>query len=64
MFLFAGLAAVFTCGVSSCVSSSGGTGGGGGKGGGFNTPSGTYTIPVSITSTGITRSVNVTLTVD
>jgi len=64
MFLLMVLAAIFTCGVSSCVSSSGGTGGTGGKLGGSNTPPGTYTIPISVTSTGITRSVNVTLTVD
>jgi hypothetical protein len=64
MFLLAVLAAFFTCGVSSCVSSGGGTGGTGGKGGGSNTPPGTYTIPVNVTSTGITRSVNLTLTVD
>jgi len=64
MFLLAVLAAFFTCGVSSCVSSGGGSGSGAGKGGGSNTPPGTYTIPVSVTSTGITRSVNVTLTVD
>jgi centrosomal CEP192-like protein/ASPM-SPD-2-Hydin domain-containing protein len=64
MFLLAVLAAFFTCGVSSCVSSGGGTGGTGSKGGGSDTSPGTYTIPISITSTGITRSVNVTLTVD
>jgi hypothetical protein len=64
MFLLAVLAAFLTCGVSSCVSSGGGTGGTGGKGGGSNTPPGTYTIPVSVTSTGLTRSINVTLTVD
>jgi Abnormal spindle-like microcephaly-assoc'd, ASPM-SPD-2-Hydin len=64
MFLLAVVAAFFTCGVSSCVSSSGGTGGTGGKGGGSNTPPGTYSIPINVTSTGITRSVNVTLTVD
>ena len=64
MFLLAVLAAFFACGVSSCISSGGGSGGTSGKGGGSNTPPGTYTIPVSVTSTGITRSVNVTLTVD
>ncbi len=64
LFLFAVLAGFFACGISSCVSSGGGTGGTGGKGGGSDTPAGTYTISVSVTSTGITRSVNVTLTVD
>jgi hypothetical protein len=61
LLLLAVLATFFAGGISSCVSSGGGTGG---KGGGSNTPPGTYTIPVSVTSTGITRSVNVTLTVD
>jgi hypothetical protein len=52
-------------GVSSCTGSGGGTGGGsGGQGGGSTTPTGTYTIPVNVTSTGITRSVTLTLTVD
>jgi hypothetical protein len=64
LFLFAVLAAFLAGSISSCVSSSGGTGGTGGKGSGSNTPPGTYTIPVNVTSTGITRSVNVTLTVD
>jgi Abnormal spindle-like microcephaly-assoc'd, ASPM-SPD-2-Hydin len=64
LFMLAVLAGFFACGVSSCVSSSGGTGGTGGKGGGSNTPAGTYTISINVTSTGITRSINVTLTVD
>jgi hypothetical protein len=64
LFLFAVLAAFFAGGISSCVASGGGTGGTGGKGGGSNTPAGTYTISVNVTSMGITRSVNVTLTVD
>ncbi len=66
MFLFAVLAACLAGGVSSCTSSGGGTGGGGsgGNGGGSNTPPGTYTIPVSVTSMGMTNSVNLTLTVD
>ncbi len=66
LFLLAVFVAIFAAGVSSCTSSGGGTGGGGsgGNGGGSNTPTGTYTIPVSVTSMGITQSVNVTLTVD
>jgi hypothetical protein len=66
LFLLAILAAIFASGVSSCTSSGGGTGGGGsgGNGGGSKTPPGTYTIPVSVTSLGITHSLNVTLTVD
>jgi hypothetical protein len=66
LFLLVVLAAIFATGVSSCTSSGGGTGGGGsgGNGGGSKTPPGTYTIPVSVTSMGITHSLNVTLTVD
>lgn len=63
LFLIALLVAIFMGGVSSCVSSGGGKGGGG-KGGGNNTPAGTYTIPVSVMSLGLTQSVNLTLTVD
>lgn len=64
-FVLLVLAAILLGGVSSCTSSSGGTGGGsGGEGGGNTTPPGTYTIPLRVTSMGITQSVNVTLTVD
>jgi hypothetical protein len=58
------LAVFLVCGVSSCTSSGGGTGGTGGNEGGSNTPPGTYTIPVTVTSMGISQSVNLTLTVD
>jgi Abnormal spindle-like microcephaly-assoc'd, ASPM-SPD-2-Hydin len=52
-------------GVSSCTSSSGGTGGGGGGGGGTgSTPSGTYSIPITVTSTGIAHSMTITLKVN
>jgi hypothetical protein len=66
LFLLVVLAAIFATGVSSCTSSGGGTGGGGsgGNSGGSKSPPGTYTIPVSVTSLGITHSLNVTLTVD
>ena len=65
LFLLMILFAIFVGGVSSCTSSGGGTGGGtGGNGGGSKTPAGTYTIPVNVTSMGITHSLNVTLTVD
>ena len=65
LFLLTVLLAVFAGGVSSCTSSGGGRGGSSGsQGGGSGTPTGTYTIPVSVTSTGITQSVNLTLTVD
>lgn len=59
------LLAAIAGGVSSCTSSGGGTGGGGGgSGGGTSTPAGTYTIPVSVTSTGLCHEVTVTMTVD
>jgi len=59
------MTAIITGGVCSCSGSGGGTGGGGGGGGGGgSTPAGTYTIPISATSMGVTQSVNVTLTVD
>jgi hypothetical protein len=53
-------------GVSSCTSSGGGTGGGGstGGGGGGTTPTGTYSIPVNVTSTGVQHSLTLTLTVE
>jgi hypothetical protein len=56
-------------GVASCASSGGGTGGGGGGSGGTGggsglTPDGTYSIPVTVTSNGVSHSATVTLTVD
>ncbi|MGA2848541.1 MAG: choice-of-anchor D domain-containing protein [Terracidiphilus sp.] len=60
------LLAVLAGGVSSCTSSGGGTGGGGGStggGGGGTTPTGTYSIPVNVTSTGVQHSLTVTLIV-
>ena len=55
-------------GVASCTSSCGGTGGGGGTSGGSGgagqTPPGTYSIPLTVTSTGILHSVTVTWVVD
>ena len=62
-FLLVVLAAFLLCDISSCTSSGGG-GGTGKQGGGSNTSPGTYTIPVSVTSMGVSRSVNLTLTVD
>jgi hypothetical protein len=66
VFLLAVLAVLMAGSVSSCTSSGGGTtgGGSGGSGGSGGTPTGTYTIPISVTSTGMTHSVNLTLTVD
>lgn len=52
--------------VASCTSSGGGTGGGSGSGSGGTglTPAGTYSVPLTVTSTGVAHSVTVTLTVD
>ncbi len=64
------LLAVVAVSASSCTSSGGGTsgggggGGGGGSGGGSTTPAGTYSIPVTLTSTGISHVVTLTLIVD
>jgi hypothetical protein len=65
MIWFLLLAAVLAGGVTSCVSSGGGSGGGGGgSGGGKNTAPGTYAIPVTVTSTGVSHATTFTLTVD
>jgi hypothetical protein len=65
ILLLAVLFAVIAGGISSCTSSGGGTGGGSsGSGSGSATPPGTYTIPVTISSTGISHAVTITLTVD
>jgi Abnormal spindle-like microcephaly-assoc'd, ASPM-SPD-2-Hydin len=59
------LAAVLMGSVTSCVSSGGGTGAtGGSSGGGSNTAPGTYTIPVTVTSTGVSHATTLTVTVD
>jgi hypothetical protein len=63
------LLALFVVSVSSCTSSGGGSsggggGGGGGTGSGSTTPPGTYSIPVTVTSTGMSHAVTLTLTVD
>jgi hypothetical protein len=63
------LLALLAGGIVSCTSSGGGTGGGTGGGGGSGgvsgtTPAGTYSIPVTVTSTGISHSATLTLTVD
>jgi hypothetical protein len=51
--------------ISSCSSSGGGGGGsGGGSGTGVSTPAGTYKVPVTVTSTGVSHAVTLTLTVD
>ncbi len=62
------LLALLVSGVSSCASSGGGGGGGGGgtnpPSGTNNTPAGTYSIPVTITSNGVQHSVSLSLVVD
>jgi len=64
------LAVIVATGVTSCTSSGGGSGEGGGSGGtgssggSSTTPPGNYTIPVTVTSTGVSHSVNLSLTVD
>lgn len=64
LLLFVLLAVLFVGGIASCTSSGGGTGGTGGNGNGNDTPPGTYTIPVTVNSTGVSHSVSLTLTVD
>ncbi len=61
------LASILAVSVTSCISSRGGNGGTGGtgrSGSGSTTPPGKYTVPVTVTSTGISQSVNLSLTVD
>jgi len=58
------LLAFLVGGVGSCASSGGGTGGLGANGGGLITPAGTYSIPVTVTSTGVSHNATLTLTVD
>ena len=62
--LLALFAVILAAGITSCTSSGGGSGNKGGQGNSNNTPAGTYTIPVTLTSMGINHSVNLTLTVD
>jgi hypothetical protein len=58
------LLAFMASGVSSCSSSGGGTGGGSSGKGTYTTPVGTYPIPVTVMSTGVSHTLTVTLTVD
>jgi hypothetical protein len=62
------ISVVLMGGVASCTSSGGGdssvSGGNSAPSGGTYTPPGTYSIPVTITSTGISHSFTLTLTVD
>lgn len=58
-------AVVLAGGVSSCTGSGGGApSGSSGQSSGVKTPAGTYSIPVTVTSTGISHSLTLTLTVD
>jgi hypothetical protein len=64
--LLVALLAILAGGVSSCTSSQiiKGSGSGGGSSGSGVTPAGTYSIPVTVTSNGISHSITLTLTVD
>jgi hypothetical protein len=66
-FHLAALLVVLACGISSCTSSGGGSGCSGsscGQQGGGGTPTGTYTIPVTVTANGISHAADLVLTVD
>jgi hypothetical protein len=60
------LLAILMGGAGSCAKAGGGMGGGGGGSGsgGNSTPAGTYAVPVTVTSTGVSHSAALTLTVD
>ena len=59
------LLVILAGGVSSCTGSGGGGSGSGGSGAsGSSTPAGTYTVPVTVSSTGVQHTVTLTLTVD
>ena len=58
------LALVAVCGISSCTAAIGGSKGTTGSGSTTATPAGTYSVPVTVTSTGISHSVTMTLIVD
>jgi hypothetical protein len=63
--IWVALLTVLVGGVGSCASSGGGSGGGvSAETGGLTTPAGTYTIPVTVTSTGVSHTATLTLTVD
>jgi hypothetical protein len=64
VFWLAASVVILVGGVTGCVSSGGGTGGGGGSGGAGSTPAGTYSVPITVGSTGVQHSITLTLTVD
>lgn len=55
---------VLSVGISSCTSAIGGTRTSGSQDNSISTPAGTYSIPVTVTSTGVSHSITLTLTVD
>jgi hypothetical protein len=57
------LLAVLAGGVTSCTASSGGSGGISRTGSGI-TPAGTYSVPVTVQSNGVSHRTTLTLTVD
>ena len=65
-WLLALLGAIMAGGILSCAASGGGTGGSttGSGGGSGATPSGTYSIPVAVSSNGVQHSLTLTLIVD
>jgi len=58
------IGAISSCSGSSGGSTGGGKTGGGGSGSGSATPAGTYKVPVTVTSNGVSHPVTLTLTVD
>jgi hypothetical protein len=62
--LLIALLAILAGGVSSCTSSGGGLLSSNPQSGSGTTPAGTYSIPVSVSSNGVTHQITLTLTVD
>jgi hypothetical protein len=63
--IWVALMAILVGGIGSCANSGGGTGGGlGASSSGATTPAGTYSISVTVTSTGVSHNATLTLTVD
>jgi hypothetical protein len=62
--VLAALFAILVGGAVSCVSSGGGAGGSSGSSSANSTSAGTYAIPVTVSSNGISHSVTLTLLVD
>jgi len=64
LLVFAGLAAISAAALTACSSSGGGGGGSAPPPVSHTTPAGTYTIPVTVSSTGVQHTVTLTLVVD